>query len=28
MLTGYKDFFALDIEKPEIISAKDFIDKY
>lgn len=28
MVTGDKDFFTLDIEKPEIISAKDFIDKY
>lgn len=28
IITGDKDFFALDIEKPEIVSAKDFIEKF
>jgi predicted nucleic acid-binding protein len=28
IITGDKDFFALDIEKPEIVSAKDFIERF
>lgn len=28
LITGDKDFFAVDIEKPEIITAKDFLEKY
>lgn len=28
IVTGDKDFFALDIDKPEIVSAKDFLERY